>query len=176
LREQSIQSIAVDALNQKWAGTKEGVFVVSSDGSRLLQPYTVSNTDGALIDDDVRSISIDQQQGIVYMGTEKGLSAFWIASVQTQRTYTKLDIGPNPFVLPASVSLSIRNLVENSSIKILSVDGRKVKEFEAQGGGRAFWDGRDEAGSYVSSGVYLIIAFAENGEQVTHGKVIVVRR
>lgn len=176
LREQSIQSIAVDALNRKWVGTKEGVLVVSSDGSRLLEQYTVASTGGTLIDDDVRSIAIDQRRGIVYMGTEQGLSALWIAAVGTERSYSALDVGPNPFMIPGAADLTIRNLVENSTIKILTVDGRLVSEFAAQGGGRAFWDGRDSAGAYVSSGVYLIIAFADNGEQVIHGKVVVVRK
>ncbi len=176
LREQSIQSIGVDAVNRKWVGTKEGVLVVSPDGSRLLEQYTVASTVGALIDDDVRSIAIDQDRGIVYMGTEKGLSALTIAAVRTERNYSTLEIGPNPFLIPGSGELTVGNLVENSTIKILTIDGRKVTEFEAQGGGRAFWNGQDDAGAMVASGVYIIIAFADNGEQVTQGKVVVVRR
>jgi streptogramin lyase len=176
LREQSIQSIAVDAVNRKWVGTKEGVFVVSSDGSQLLEHYTVRSTEGSLVDNDVRSLSIDQARGIVYMGTEKGMSALGIAAVASERSYTLLSVGPNPFIIPSAGTLAIKNLVENSTIKIISVDGRKISEFNAQGGGRAFWDGRDAAGLYVASGIYMIVAFAEDGEQVVTGKVAVVRR
>jgi hypothetical protein len=176
LREQSIQSLAVDGVNNKWVGTKEGVFVVSSDGSQLIAQYTVANTGNKLISNDVRSVAIDQVGGIVYFGTEVGMSALAIDPVQPERRYTSLAIGPNPFRVPSVEPLTIRNLVPRSRIKILGITGVVVSEFEAQGGGRAFWDGRDRQGRLVGSGTYVIVAFNENGEQLTTGKVAVVRR
>jgi len=176
LREQSIQAIAVDAVNNKWVGTKEGVFVVSPDGTQLIAQYTVASTFGKLLDNDVRSIAIDQRRGIVYLGTEKGLSALRIAAVQTKATFSTLEFGPNPYLVPSSELLVIRGLVENASIKIMTPSGSLVKEFRAQGGGRAFWDGTDERGNTVASGVYFVIASADNGASAVTGTVAVVRR
>jgi len=176
LRGQVIQAIAVDAVNNKWVGTKEGVIVVTPDGTQLLGQYTVLSTGGRLVDDDVRSIAIDQRRGIVYIGTEKGLSSLEIAPVQTARNYSSLELGPNPYLIPTETPLTIRNLVQGSSIKILAVDGSLVVEFAAQGGGRAFWDGKDASGRLVPSGVYFVVAFADNGNQISTGKLAVVRR
>ena len=176
LREQVIQAIAVDAVNNKWIGTKEGVLVVNSDGTQLLDSYTVSSTSKRLLSNDVRTISIDQKRGIVYFGTEQGLSSLSIQAVQTNRSYTGLQIGPNPFILPSSQPLTIRNLVANSTIKVLTVSGSLVTQFDAQGGGRAFWDGRDKKGAFVPSGIYFIVAFTENGSQTVTGKVAVIRK
>ncbi|MGB2867224.1 MAG: hypothetical protein WBD36_02135 [Bacteroidota bacterium] len=176
LREQSVQAIAVDAVNNKWVGTREGVFVLNPDGTQLLQQYNVFLTKGQLADNDVRSIAIDQRRGIVYVGTQKGLSSLEISAVQTERSYSTLEFGPNPYILPSNDPLTIRNLVPSSSIKILTISGSLVAQFNAQGGGRAFWDGRDMEGRVVSSGVYLVVAFAENGNQVATGKIAVVRR
>jgi ligand-binding sensor domain-containing protein len=176
LREQSIQAIAVDGLNDKWIGTKEGVFVVNSDGTQLLSQYTVLNTGGKLVDNDVRSIAIDQRHGIAYFGTQNGMSSLQIPAVQPQKAYTKLEFGPNPYTLPSTQPLTINNLVSNSTIKILSVNGTLIFEFSAQGGGRAFWDGRDRRGNYVPTGIYFVVAFADNGNQVANGKVAVVRK
>ncbi|HWP83026.1 MAG TPA: hypothetical protein VNN76_10270 [Bacteroidota bacterium] len=176
LREQVIQAIAVDALNNKWVGTKEGVFVVNSDGTQLLQHYNVFTTGGRLIDNDVRSIAIDQRRGIVYMGTERGLSSLQIAAVEPARSFTRLELGPNPYVIPNNRDLTIGNLVESSTIKILSVSGALVSQFQSQGGGRAFWNGRSIGGELVPSGIYFVVAFAENGEKVATGKVAVVRK
>lgn len=176
LRLQVIQAIAVDALNNKWVGTKEGVIVINSDGTQVVAQYTVLSTNGKLIDNDVRSIAIDQRRGIVYFGTEKGLSSLEILPVQTERAFTSLEIAPNPYIIPTPAQLIIRNLVEESSVKVLSVNGTLISEFRAQGGGRAFWDGKTQGGEYVSSGVYFIVAFAENGNQLGTGKVAVVRR
>jgi hypothetical protein len=177
LREQVIQSIAVDAVNNKWVGTKEGVFVVNADGTQLLQSYTVASTNKRLLSNDVRTIDIDQKRGIAYFGTEQGLSSLSIEAVQTNRSYSELEVGPNPFFLPNDQPLTIRNLVANSTIKILTVSGSVVTQFEAQGGGRSvFWNGRDKDGSLVSSGIYFIVAFAENGSQTVTGKVAVIRK
>jgi ligand-binding sensor domain-containing protein len=172
-----VQSIAVDALNNKWIGTKDGVFVVSPDGAQLLQVYDVASTNGRLLSNDVRTIAIDQKRGIAYFGTEQGLSSLAIGVVQTNRAFTKLEIGPNPFIIQnSSQQLTIRNLVANSTIKILTVSGSVVKQFDAQGGGIAMWDGRDKNGAFVPSGIYFILASAENGSQTVTGKVAIIRR
>ena len=176
LREQVIQSIAVDAVNNKWIGTKEGVFVVNADGTQLLQSYTVASTNKRLLSNDVRTIDIDENHGVAYFGTEQGLSSLSIEAVQTNRSYSELEVGPNPFILPSDQPLVIRNLVANSTIKILTVSGSVVTQFDAQGGGRAFWNGRDKKGAFVSSGIYFIVAFAENGSQTVTGKVAVIRK
>jgi ligand-binding sensor domain-containing protein len=176
LREQSIQAIAVDGLNDKWIGTREGVFVVNSDGTQLISQYTVINTGGKLVDNDVRAIAIDQRRGIAYIGTQNGLSSLQIPAVQPVQAYTKLEFGPNPYTLPNPQPLAINNLVANSTIKILAVNGALITEFAAQGGGRAFWDGRDRHGNYVSTGIYFVVAYADNGNQVANGKVAVVRK
>ena len=176
LREQSVQTIAVDAVNNKWVGSKEGVFVLNPDGTQLLDQYRVENTGGKLLDNDVRAIAIDQKRGTVYIGTEKGLSSLSIAAVQSQRSFATIDVAPNPFLIPETPQVAILNLVANSSIKILNTNGSLVQQFKAQGGGRAFWDGRDTRGNFVGSGVYLVVAYAENGNQVASGKVAVIRK
>jgi len=142
----------------------------------LLQSYTVASTNKRLLSNDVRTIDIDENHGVAYFGTEQGLSSLSIEAVQTNRSYSELEVGPNPFILPSDQPLVIRNLVANSTIKILTVSGSVVTQFDAQGGGRAFWNGRDKKGAFVSSGIYFIVAFAENGSQTVTGKVAVIRK
>jgi flagellar hook assembly protein FlgD len=79
-------------------------------------------------------------------------------------------------MVPNSQPLQIGNLVANSTIKILTASGMLVTQFDAQGGGRAFWDGMDKTGKLVSSGIYFIVAFANNGSQSTIGKVAIIRK
>ncbi len=176
LREQVIQAIAVDGVNNKWVGTKEGVFLVNPDGTQLLAQHSVASTGGKLLDNDVRSLAIDQNQGYLYIGTERGMSRLAIAPIGTVRNFASLEVGPNPYIVPHDQRLTIKPLVVNSQIKILTVGGKMVREFRAQGGGRAFWDGKDTDGEYVPSGIYFVVAYAEDGNQITTGKVAVLRR
>ena len=176
VRDQFINAIAVDPLNNKWIGTKQGVMVLSPDGTSLLAQYDVTNTNGKLVDNNVLSIAFDDKRGIAYFGTGKGLSSLEIPAIATVEQLGSLEIAPNPFILPENSSVAIRGLAENTSIKILTVTGAVIKQFNAQGGGRAFWDGTDAIGKAVGSGVYIVVAYAENGNQVSTGKIAVVRR
>lgn len=176
LRGQSIQAIAIDAVNNKWVGTKEGVIVVNSDATSTLAQYTVLSTNGKLVGDDIRSIAYDSKRGIMYFGTERGLSSLEVAPVQTVRNLSSLEIGPNPFIVPSASPMTIRNLAPETTIKIISTNGTLISEFTAQGGGRAYWDGRDSRGDTVPTGVYFVVAFADNGNQTSTAKIAVVRR
>jgi len=172
----TINSIAVDALNRKWVATPEGVVLLSPDGTQVLEMYTVASTTGRLIDNDVKSIAIDHTTGTVYFGTINGLASLTTTAVQAKEEFDQLLVSPNPYLLPPNRDLTIDGLVENSRIKILSIDGKLIREVSTPGGRIGFWDGKDSEGQYVSSGIYLLIAFSESGDKVGTGKVAVVRR
>jgi ligand-binding sensor domain-containing protein len=176
LRDQIVQGIAVDALNNKWIATKQGVFVLSPDGTTILDRYTVENTSGKLLDNDVASLAINNNTGVVYFGTEKGLSSLSTVSINPNRSFAELSFAPNPFYLPSRTQLTVDGLAQNSTIKILSIDGSLVKEIQTPGGRIGFWDGTDEKGTLVSSAIYLVVAYSENGSKVATGKVAVIRR
>lgn len=176
LRDQQINALAVDALNNKWVATNQGIFVLSSDGTSILAEYSVENTEGRLVDNVIQSIAIDGKTGTVYFGSEKGLSTLSTSAVTPARSFDELSIAPNPFYLPSTTMLVVDGLVKNSSLKILSIDGRLIKDVKTPGGKVGYWDGTDTKGNYVSSGVYIITAYSENGSQVATAKVAVLRR
>jgi hypothetical protein len=177
-----INTIAVDALNQKWVGTPQGAFLYSQDGTQQLASYTVENTKGKLIDNDVKSIAIDSKTGTVYFGTLNGLASLTTSAVAPVASFSQLHIYPNPYRIPGAgtggdrIPLTVDGLVANSNLKILSIEGRVVRELGTPGGRIGFWDGRDAEGRDVASGIYIVAAFAEDGSQVASGKVAVVRK
>jgi len=174
LREQSINAIAIDPLNQKWVGTNEGLLLVNSDGSRLLAALYASNS--ALLSDKIQSISIDENAGIVYVGTEEGLTSFETPFIKPKESFDKLFVFPNPFIIKDnSKLLTIDGLIRDTDIKILTVTGNLVIEFSSPGGRTAQWDGTDDNGKLVSSGIYLVVAFDVDGNNIITGKVAVIR-
>ena len=66
-------------------------------------------------------------------------------------------------------------MIRDTDIKIVSVSGKLVREFSSAGGRVAFWDGRDDNGDFVNSGVYIVIAFDQEGNSVETGKIAVLR-
>ncbi len=174
LRQQAVNAIAVDPINQKWIGTNEGLLLVNSDGSRLLKTFTAQNS--ALLSNQIRSIAIDQNKGIVYVGTDEGLTSFETPYIKPVDTYEELFVYPNPFRVGSEGNLlTIDGLVQDTNIKILSISGELITEFSSPGGRTAYWDGKDGNGDLVSTGVYLIVAYQSESNDVITGKVAVLR-
>lgn len=175
LRQQTINCIAVDPLNQKWVGTNQGLLLVNSDGSRLIATYDSKNS--ALPSDLIRSIAVDENNGIVYVGTDEGLTSFETPAVKPLDTFADLFVYPNPFHLTnADGLLTIDGLVKDSKIKILNISGKLITEFSSPGGRVAYWDGKDFNGTPVNSGIYLIVAFDQDGNNAVTAKVAVFKR
>jgi hypothetical protein len=174
LRQQSVNAIAVDPLNQKWIGTNEGLLLVNSDGSRLITTFTSQNS--ALLSNIIRSIAIDENKGIVYVGTDEGLTSFETPYIKPLESFEELFVYPNPYKVKSGNNLlTIDGLIRDTDIKILTIDGTLVTEFSSPGGRTAYWDGKDDNGGLVSTGVYIIVAFDTEGNNVVTGKVAVLR-
>jgi ligand-binding sensor domain-containing protein len=172
---ENVTTIAVDALNNKWLGTySSGVIYVSADGSTILQQFNTSNS--PIPDNNISSIAIDNKSGRIYFGTQKGAASYMSVAIEPLEECDKLTAGPNPFIIPNENKLRIDGLVEGSSIKILSINGSLIAEFDSPGGRVGLWDGRDLNGSYVPSGIYIIVGYNEDGSKVCTGKVAVVRK
>ena len=174
LRQQSVNAIVVDPLNQKWIGTNEGLLLVNSDGSRLTTTFTAQNS--ALLSNIIRSIAIDENKGIVYVGTDEGLTSFETPYIKPLESFDELFVYPNPYKIKSENNLlTIDGLIRDTDIKILTIDGTLVTEFSSPGGRTAYWDGKDDNGELVSTGVYIIVAFDTEGNEVVTGKVAVLR-
>jgi ligand-binding sensor domain-containing protein len=176
LSTQSIKSIKVDALNQKWVGTQNGLYLISADGTQILQNFNTKNS--PLLNDAITSIAIDDNKGIVYAGTDYGLSSLTTFSINPKAEFSSLDIYPNPVLLDngSPVSINIDGLIRDTDIKILSISGKLIKTFTSPGGRRAEWDGKDESGNFVASGIYLIVAYDKDGNNVATAKLAVIHK
>lgn len=173
----NVNTIAVDPLNQKWVGTNEGAILLSRDGTQTLAQYTVATTDGKIISNEIKSIAVDPKSGTVYFGTMNGLASLTTAAAEPKPSFDELVISPNPYRIPSATPVTIDGLVENSKIKILTIDGRLVRELTTPGGRIGFWDGKDERGRDVASGIYLVIGYSETSKgSVGKGKLAVIRK
>ena len=175
LRNQTITCIAIDPLDQKWIGTTQGVFVLSSDGIQLIGQYDSKNS--PLPSDDIKSIAFDAKNGIAYIGTDYGLAALQTSLVQPLQSFSEVFVYPNPFVVgDGATSLTIDGLVGNSSIKIFTISGKLISDFTTPGGRIAFWDGKDLNGNLVPTGIYIIVSYDQEANNVKTSKVAVIRK
>jgi len=153
-RGQEVRSIAVDAADRKWVATRNGVFLVSADGEKLIYRFTEDNS--PLLSSDVRRIAIDGNTGEVYFATLKGICSFRSTATEEPEPGETVLVFPNPVPPSHSGVIAIRGVPANSIVRITEADGRLVFQTRAHGG-QAIWDGRDYRGRRVASGVYLVL-------------------
>ncbi len=176
IKYQNITSMAVDALDQKWVGTKTGLFVLSPDCITQIKHYDITNS--PLPSDEITSVVVDKRKGIAYIGTDYGLTVLKTDFVEPKESFDEIITYPSPYIVGdgKGTLLKIDGLVQNSSIKIISLKGELVAEFKTSGGRIGFWDGRDLNGTYVPSGVYYLIAYDQEGNNVAKAKIAVIKK
>ncbi len=92
-----------------------------------------------------------------------------------------LSVYPNPFRSSASIGFTIqdtRSTIENVKLRVYDVSGRVVKTLDPQScivnhESRIVWDGTDEHGRRLSSGIYFISL--DHAGKTEQAKVILVR-
>ncbi|NOZ56671.1 MAG: hypothetical protein GXO73_07775, partial [Calditrichaeota bacterium] len=169
-----IYAIGVDPQNNKWIGTGSGITLLDPDGYPV-RHFTTQNSD--LVSDHVQAFAFDATSGDVYIGTSHGLSRLSTPYTAPKENLSEVLVYPNPYlVTPGGPKLTITNLARQSRVRILTEDGRLVRNFlpGEVPGGRVFWDGRNDRGQLVSSGVYLVLVTTEAGESAIR-KVAVIR-
>jgi hypothetical protein len=177
LEGQLVKTLAVDGVGNKWAGTENGVFVVSADGADSIAHYTKSNS--PLLDNSVQSITMDIANGEVYIATAKGISRTSSIYKQGGTDYSGMYVYPNPLIQSEfdNPVMTITGLVNGSTVKIYTVSGRLIKTIDGTMlGSTVSWDGKDENGKDLSSGVYLVSATSALAQESGQTKFVLVRK
>lgn len=169
-----VRAIEVDALNRKWVGTNQGIFLLTAEGDSVIAKFSEENS--PLVNNDVRSLLAEDATGDIYIGTANGLNRISTTAVRSPETPENITVWPHPYILPAAEPLRIVGLPADAIIKIYGLGRTLVREFRSPGGSVALWDGRDNDGNVVASGVYIISAGTESGDNIVVGKVAVIRQ
>lgn len=179
----NVQIVRVDPRNNKWIGTSAGITVLSGEDNCSTTHYTVE--DSPLVGNFVTAIVFNTNTGDAWIGTTTGLSRFRTPFTESKPDLSQLAGYPNPFLLDEQTGtcssltgFRITNLAEESGVRIYNVAGELIRDYPAEQvpGGQVCWDGRDDSGQLVPSGVYLFVAFVESTGASSVGKVAVVRR
>lgn len=171
LGKESINCIKVDPANRKWIGTKNGVVLVAPDGYTVLKKFTVANS--PLLSNNVVEIGIDESNGEVFFGTDKGIVSYTADATAGMQNFSNVKIYPNPVRPDYLGEITIQGLLQNAVVKITDISGNLVYETTANGG-TATWNGRNFNGNRVATGVYLILAADAEGNDSYAGKLLFI--
>ena len=170
---EEVNSIAVDGADRKWVATKNGAWLVSATGEKVIYQFTEANS--PLLSNEVKKITIDGKTGEVYFATAKGICSFRSTATEGGETNESVLVFPNPVPPGYSGTIGIRGLVSNAVVKITELNGRLVYQTRASGG-QATWDGRDYKGRRISTGVYLVLVSNDERTEKKAAKIIFINK
>lgn len=168
-RDEVVQAMAVDDANRKWIGTKNGLWLISPNGDKIIYRFTAENS--PLLSNDVRKLSVDPLSGELFIATFNGICSFRSTATEGGETNSKVLVFPNPVPPGYNGTIAIRGLVNNALVKITELNGRLVYQTRALGG-QAIWDGRNYLGTKAASGVYLVLVRDDSGTERIATKIV----
>ncbi len=169
-QRETIHSISIDGANRKWIGTNNGAWLISKDGAEVLQHFTTENS--PLPDNTVLSIGIEPTDGDVFFFTKNEIISYKGEATERALTQSAIKIFPNPITPNYNGPIVIKNLVNNALVKITDINGQLMMQTRALGG-QAVWNGRDQYQRKVASGIYLIFARDDMGNEKAVGKILI---
>ena len=173
LFEIPINAITVDGSDNKWIATStSGAFYISSTGQETIHHFTKDNS--PLPSNDVQDIAVDSESGKVYFATARGLMSFKGTATAARDDLSGLHAFPNPVRPDYTGMVTISGLMRNTNVKITDLEGNLVFETKSQGG-TVQWDTRAFGKYKVASGVYFVMANANDGTTTKVTKIMIVR-
>lgn len=168
LSSEKIYQVAVDPSNRKWFATENnGAYLVSADGTEILQHFTVDNS--SLPSNTVYAICCDPNSNRVFFGTASGLVSYESDASPAAEDYSDVYAYPNPVRPEYTGWITVTGLMDDSLVKITDISGNVFFQGRSEGGMIA-WDGCDSSGNRVRTGVYLVFA-SQNSNGNSSGAV-----
>jgi hypothetical protein len=87
------------------------------------------------------------------------LALFAVLYLAPPTDLSEITVGPNPLrptVFPGQLMV-FRNLPAGASVRIYTYLGEKLADLTGDAAGIASWDGKNRRGSWVASGVYIVL-------------------
>lgn len=170
-----ISCIAIDGSNRKWFGTNgNGIYVISNDCLTQIYHFTTNNSN--LLSNNIEAIAINEQTGEVFAGTDKGLCSYMSDASSPNNEMTKDNVWayPNPVKPDYTGLITITGLSFDADIKIVTTNGILVNQGRSNGGTYT-WNGKDQKGQKVASGIYMVETATSDGSKGTVCKIAIVK-
>lgn len=172
LFDKKITCMKTDGGNRKWVGTTEGLWLFNDNFTEAIHFFTTENS--PLYSNNIMAIDIHALTGEVFIATDEGILSFRSDATADNEDFSTAKIFPNPVRPGFSGVIAIEGLQDNVMVKITDMQGKLYYETRSNGG-TATWNLVNYAGVRAETGMYLVFATTEKGEQKFVGKIAIIQ-
>jgi hypothetical protein len=171
----SVNGVSCDGVGNLWVGTAAGLGVLKPN---RLEPerslwqaiYTTSNS--PILGNNVTNLAVDVPTGVVYIGTNNGLSVFDSGVLPPKSDLADMSAFPNPVILSEGVQyVEFKRVPSSGTLSIYSASGDLVTKFDLSQTNT--WDLRNSKGERVAGGIYIF--YVKSGDASGTGKIAVIK-
>jgi len=177
-----VSAVVADRRNVKWFGSHAGITRFDGVSWKTFAPEgwiidSNPNNEGACV---VFDLEFDND-GTLWVGTNRGLYRFNTDLTSVHETAPQPSIlidhiSPNPFNASTAITFTLPKSAR-AELAVYSVTGQLVRTLASgpmtAGAHTATWDGRDDSGRAVSSGVY--ISRLTSGTHTATGRMVLLK-
>lgn len=171
--------MTVDPFGRLWIGSEDhGMSMYDLRRERFVNYYQANSP---LISNTVSALAYDSKTGNLMIGTPDGMNTFRIGTINKPDVpLGKLKIFPNPFYPDVNDMIYITNSTDDSMPKgtnkchIFDSNGTLIAKLQETILAEFEWDGKNQEGKIVSSGIYFVVVTDEKGN-TQRGKFAIIR-
>ena len=155
--------IRVDSQNNAWLITSNhGVRVIKSNATFWPDGSGFNKNNSPLLSNKTFDIAFNSGDGTAYILTEDGISIINTPFSFENTQLNDIYLSPQPFIVPDNDFIEIRNLLNGSEVKILTLNGNVVKQFKlSYNENKLVWNGKDESNKFLPTGIYYITSYGD---------------
>ncbi len=172
LFDKNVTCIKTDAGNRKWVGTTEGLWLFDANFTTALAYFTIDNS--PMYSNNVIALEIQKQTGELFIALNEGILSYRSGATENKPDFSGAKIFPNPVKPDYAGLITIEGLKDNVMVKITDMQGNVFYEARTYGG-TAVWNMVNYEGIKAETGMYLVFATTDKGEQKFVGKIAIVQ-
>ena len=170
--------IYFDPNGNVWVATNSGgLFVLGTNYEYWPSINGINTSNSNILSNNIKDLKFSPNEGLAYIATDLGVSKLKIPFSKEIKKTNFATIFPSPFKIPSDMPMVIDRLPLNSTIQIMTLNGAKVKTINKNetNGYQATWNGRNDKGVYVGSGVYLVLIINREHNTSSIEKIAVIK-
>lgn len=164
-----VMAIEFDSRGNLWVGGRNGL---ARYGDGELSYYTTLNS--GLVSDDIKNITYDIYTGDIYIATSAGISRIPSDIGPPAKDVNRVLAFPNPYIIDSGDDILKFNFAGIGKVSIYNTAGETVRELVLDPRFDSYWNGRNQNGEPVASGVYFFVITDSEGN-VGRGKFLLIR-